>query len=118
MRSWVLYNRATREQVVKMITSCLRICYKLTKSAGQGEAPLGPRRGDPGVRNSPGNPPGGERGGAPVFWLLPAHLALRPPGRLEGQRPRAGSRGRVTLRTRPEPRVPGGSRRRTSGGEA
>lgn len=35
MRSWVLYDRATREQVVKMITSCLRVCYKLTKSAGQ-----------------------------------------------------------------------------------
>lgn len=27
-----------------------------------------------------------------MFWLLPAHLALRPPGRLEEQRPRAEDR--------------------------
>ena len=40
------------------------------KKRGAGEAPLGPRRGDPGVRNSPGNPPGSEpdvSGGEAVY---------------------------------------------------
>ena len=60
------------------------ICYKFTKTGGQREAPLGPHPGGPGLRNSPGNPRGGEQCRAPVFWLLPAHLALRPPGGSRG----------------------------------